>query len=113
MGINQEDRSDSLIVLTPSDHMLAPDFPGLPQDEMVVQLPLIESTHSREDTQFISWEHPIIRNGLDLVLSGDTGSCAVSFIEKQSITCRYAIVELIYVVEARPKHLHLTRFLPA
>ncbi len=60
---------------------------------MVVQLPLIESTHSREDTQFISWEHPgIIRNGLDLVLSGDTvSSCAVSFIEKQSITCRYAI----------------------
>ena len=32
VGINQEDRSDSLIILTPSDHMLVPDFPGLPQD---------------------------------------------------------------------------------
>ena len=26
VGINQEDRSDNLIVLTPSDHMLVPDF---------------------------------------------------------------------------------------
>lgn len=36
VGINQEDRSDNLIVLTPSDHMLVPDFPGLPQDGCTV-----------------------------------------------------------------------------
>lgn len=26
VGINQDDRGDNLIVLTPSDHMLVPDF---------------------------------------------------------------------------------------
>ncbi|WP_254503788.1 hypothetical protein, partial [Salmonella enterica] len=30
VGINQDDRGDNLIVLTPSDHMLVPDFTGLP-----------------------------------------------------------------------------------
>ncbi len=28
VGINQDDRGDNLIVLTPSDHMLVPDFPA-------------------------------------------------------------------------------------
>ncbi|STT52473.1 RNA polymerase associated protein RapA [Klebsiella pneumoniae] len=32
VGINQDDRGENLIVLTPSDHMLVPDFPGLPED---------------------------------------------------------------------------------
>ncbi len=31
VGINQDDRGENLIVLTPSDHMLVPDFPGLPE----------------------------------------------------------------------------------
>lgn len=28
IGINQDDRGDNMIVLTPSDHMLVPDFPA-------------------------------------------------------------------------------------
>ena len=112
VGINQEDRSDNLIVLTPSDHMLVPDFPGLPQDGCTVTFDR-EQALSREDTQFISWEHPIIRNGLDLVLSGDTGSCAVSVLKNKALPVGTLLVELVYVVEAQaPKHLQLTRFLP-
>ncbi|RLR59584.1 RNA polymerase-binding ATPase, partial [Pseudomonas aeruginosa] len=112
VGINQEDRSDSLIVLTPSDHMLVPDFPGLSQDGCTITFDR-EQALSREDTQFISWEHPIIRNGLDLILSGDTGSCAVSLLKNKALPVGTLLVELIYVVEAQaPKHLHLARFLP-
>ena len=112
VGINQEDRSDSLIVLTPSDHMLVPDFPGLPEDGCTITFDR-EQTLSREDTQFISWEHPIIRNGLDLILSGDTGSCAVSLLKNKALPVGTLLTELIYVVEAQsPKHLQITRFLP-
>jgi len=112
VGINQEDRSDNLIVLTPSDHMLVPDFPGLPQDGCTVTFDR-EQALSREDAQFISWEHPIIRNGLDLILSGDTGSCAVSILKNKALPVGTLLVELLYVVECQaPKHLQLTRFLP-
>ncbi len=112
VGINQEDRSDNLIVLTPSDHMLVPDFPGLPQDGCTVTFDR-EQALSREDAQFVSWEHPIIRNGLDLILSGDTGSCAVSLLKNKALPVGTLLVELVYVVEAQaPKHLQLTRFLP-
>ncbi|MCK8565380.1 RNA polymerase-associated protein RapA [Yersinia ruckeri] len=112
VGINQEDRSDNLIVLTPSDHMLVPDFPGLPQDGCTVTFNRDQAL-SREDAQFVSWEHPIIRNGLDLILSGDTGSCAVSLLKNKALPVGTLLAELVYVVEAQaPKHLQLTRFLP-
>lgn len=112
VGINQEDRSDNLIVLTPGDHMLVPDFPGLPEDGCTITFDRGQAL-SREDAQYVTWEHPIIRNGLDLILSGDTGSCALSLLKNKALPVGTLLVELIYVVEAQaPKHLQLTRFLP-
>ncbi|KOC88886.1 RNA polymerase-associated protein RapA [Winslowiella iniecta] len=112
VGINQEDRSDNLIVLTPSDHMLVPDFPGLPEDGCTITFDRNQAL-SREDAQYVTWEHPIIRNGLDLILSGDTGSCALSLLKNKALPVGTLLVEMIYVVEAQaPKHLQLTRFLP-
>ncbi|WP_370560358.1 RNA polymerase-associated protein RapA [Edwardsiella tarda] len=112
VGINQEDRSDNLIVLTPSDHMLVPDFPGLPQDGCTVTFDR-EQALSREDAQFLSWEHPLMRNGLDLILSGDTGSSAVSLLKNKALPVGTLLLEAVYVVEAQaPKQLQLTRFLP-
>lgn len=90
VGINQDERGDNLIVLTPSDHMLVPDFPGLPQDGCTVTFDRNQAL-LREDAQFISWEHPIIRNGLDLILSGDIGSCAVSLLKKQGTASRHSV----------------------
>lgn len=112
VGVNQEDRSDNLIILTPSDHMLVPDFPGLPQDGCTITFER-EQALSREDAQFVSWEHPLIRNGMDLILSGDTGSCTVSLLKNKALPVGTLLAELVYVVEAQaPKQLQLTRFLP-
>lgn len=112
VGINQEDRSDNMLVLIPSDHMLVPDFPGLPEDGCTVTFNRNQAL-SREDSQFITWEHPLIRNGLDLILSGETGTAALSLLKNRALPVGTLLVELIYVVEAQaPRHLHLTRFLP-
>ncbi len=90
IGINQDDRGDNMIVLTPSDHMLVPDFPGLSEDGITITFDR-EVALAREDAQFITREHPLIRNGLDLILSGDTGSSTISLLKKQSVTGRYAV----------------------
>ena len=112
IGINQDDRGEHMIVLTPSDHMLVPDFPGLPEDGCTITFNR-DVALSREDAQFITWEHPLIRNGLDLILSGDTGSCALSLLKNKALPVGTLLLELIYVVEAKaPKQLQLNRFLP-
>lgn len=56
---------------------------------------------AREDAQFITREHPLIRNGLDLILSGDTGSSTISLLKNKALPVGTLLVELIYVVEAR------------
>ncbi|MFB5744353.1 RNA polymerase-associated protein RapA [Cedecea sp. S5-13] len=112
VGINQDDRGDNMVVLTPSDHMLVPDFPGLPEDGCTITFER-DVALSREDAQFVTWEHPIIRNGLDLILSGDTGSCALSLLKNKALPVGTLLLELVYVVEAKaPKQLQLNRFLP-
>jgi len=112
VGINQDDRGEHMIVLTPSDHMLVPDFPGLPEDGCTITFNR-DVALSREDAQFITWEHPLIRNGLDLILSGDTGSCTISLLKNKALPVGTLLLELIYVVEAKaPKQLQLNRFLP-
>ncbi|WP_248637954.1 RNA polymerase-associated protein RapA [Citrobacter koseri] len=112
VGINQDDRGENLIVLTPSDHMLVPDFPGLPEDGCTITFER-DVALSREDAQFVTWEHPLIRNGLDLILSGDTGSSTISLLKNKALPVGTLLVELVYVVEAQaPKHLQLNRFLP-
>lgn len=111
IGINQDDR-DGMVVLTPSDHMLFPNFPGIPQDGCTITFDRQQAL-SREDAEFISWEHPIIRQGLDLVLSGDLGCCAVSWLKNHALPEGTLLLETIYVVEAQgPKNLQLNRFLP-
>lgn len=112
VGINQDDRGEHLIVLTPSDHMLVPDFPGLPEDGCTITFNRSVAL-SREDAQFVTWEHPLIRNGLDLILSGEIGSCAISLLKNKALPVGTLLLELIYVVEAAaPKQLQLQRFLP-
>lgn len=53
VGINQDDRGENMIVLTPSDHMLVSDFPGLPEDGYTISFDR-DMALSREDAQFIS-----------------------------------------------------------
>lgn len=112
IGIHQEDRSDNLLVIKPSDHMLVSDFPGLPEEGCTITFNRAQAL-TREDVQYITWEHPIIRNGLDLILTGDTGSCALSLLKNKALPIGTLLVEMIYVAEAQaPKHLQLSRFLP-
>lgn len=112
VGINQEDSSDNLLILTPSDQMLVPDFPGLPEEGCTITFDRQQAL-SREDAQFITWEHPMIRHGLDLILSSNIGSCAVSVLKNQSLPIGTLLLELIYVLETQaPKKLQLSRFLP-
>lgn len=112
IGLEQEDLGEQSIVISPTGHMLVPDFPGIAEEGTTVtfnrQLALV-----REDVQFLSWDHPMIRNGIDLIASGDIGKSAVSVLNNKNLPAGTLFLEAIFVVEAQaPKGLQLTRFLP-
>src|SRR5690606_21564309 len=67
---------------------------------------------SREDMQFITWEHPMLQGGMDLVLSSSMGNSAVALLKNKALKPGTMLLECLFVSEAiAPRQLHLQRYL--
>ena len=63
--------------------------------------------------QFLTWEHPMVQGGMDLVLSGSMGNTALAMIKNKALKPGTVLLELLYVSEVvAPRALQLGRFLP-
>ncbi|MGF1721475.1 RNA polymerase-associated protein RapA [Vibrio kyushuensis] len=112
IGLNQDDKGENALVVTPSEHMMVPSYPGLPYEGATITFDR-ETALSREDMNFISWEHPMIQGGIDLLMSEGVGASAVSLLKNKALPVGTLLLELIYVVDAQaPKRSGITRFLP-
>ena len=112
IGVEQDDLGENSIVITPIGTMLVPDFPGLKEEGVTVtfdrQLAL-----AREELEFLTWDHPMIRQGIDLIASGDIGKASMALLVNKQLPAGTLLVELIYMIESQsPKGLQLNRFLP-
>ena len=112
IGVEQDDLGENSIVITPTGTMLVPDFPGLKEEGVTVtfdrQLAL-----AREELKFLTWDHPMIRQGIDLIASGDIGKASMALLVNKQLPAGTLLVELIYMIESQsPKGLQLNRFLP-
>ncbi|CAM2805441.1 RNA polymerase-associated protein RapA [Vibrio rarus] len=112
IGLNQDDKGENALVVTPSEHMLVPSYPGLPYDGATITFSR-DTALSREDMNFMSWEHPMIQGGIDLLLSEGVGASAVSLLKNKALPVGTMLLELIYLVDAQaPKRSGIARFLP-
>src|SRR5215471_3562265 len=81
-------------------------FPGLPAEGLSVTCDR-QRALSREDVQFLTWDHPLVTGALDLLLGSEKGNS--SFIESGGESS----LDAVYVLECiAPSHLHIDRFLP-
>ena len=97
-------------MLTPGDHMLVPNFPGLPDDGMTITFER-DTALSRDDLTFVTWDHPLIRGGIDLILGSEIGSTAVALLKNKTLPAGALMLELVFVAESA-SHPQLYRFLP-
>ncbi len=112
IGLNQDDKGDNAIVVTPSEHMMVPSYPGLPYEGATITFDR-DTALSREDMNFISWEHPMIQGGIDLLMSEGVGTSAVSLLKNKALPVGTLLLELVFVVDAQaPKSSGISRFLP-
>ncbi|WP_458734448.1 RNA polymerase-associated protein RapA [Zobellella taiwanensis] len=110
VGIHQDDRGENAIVLRPTEQMLVPSFPALPEDGASITFDR-DTALGRDDLQFLSWDHPMIRGGIDLVLGSEIGTTAVAILKNKALPVGTQFVELIFVAESA-HHAQLYRFLP-
>lgn len=112
IGLDQDDKGENALVVTPSEHMLVPSYPGLPYEGATITFDR-ETALSREDMNFISWEHPMIQGGIDLLMSEGVGTTAVSLLKNKALPVGTMLLELVYKVDAQaPKRSGISRFLP-
>jgi len=112
VGVQQEDQSEHCLVIRPTEHMLTSDFPGLNEDGATVTFNR-RTALSRDDVQYLTWEHPMITGGMEMILSSDTGTTSVALLKNNSLPPASTFLELIYVVEAlNTDNAQLSRFLP-
>ncbi|MAM00377.1 RNA polymerase-associated protein RapA [Hydrocarboniclastica marina] len=111
-GVDYEDHSENAWILRPSEHMLTGYFPGLPEEGVTVtydrDLALV-----REDMTFLSWEHPMVVETLDMIATTELGNAALATISVKGVQPGTVLLETVFTVHCpAPKALQLSRFLP-
>lgn len=108
-GLHIEELSDRSYLLLPG-HLITDSFPSLPDDGLNVTFDRMRAL-SREDTSFMSWDHPVARTALELLLTSEAGNA--SFGVWEGAIEKGVLLETYYVVECvAPSSLHSDRFLP-
>ncbi|MAY36134.1 MAG: RNA polymerase-associated protein RapA [Spongiibacteraceae bacterium] len=112
-GLEHEDHSDRAIILRPGDHMLSESFPHLPEEGLTGTFDR-QRALSREDMAFLSWEHPLVREAMELIVNGELGSASISTLSVKGLPAGSLLLEaFLNPVIPAPAALQLDRYLPA
>ncbi len=110
-GVEQEPHCERSLILSAGVHMSA-SFPSLPEDGLTVTFQR-NLALSREDIQFLSWEHPMVRDTLDMIVSGEFGNTALCTIHVAGLKPSTILLEAIFIISCpAPKAMQLSRYLP-
>ncbi len=108
-GVNIEELGNRRYFLLPGN-LKSDAFPALPVDGMTVTLDR-QRALEREQEAFLTWDHPLVRGALDLMLGSEAGNATFGVWdcagEKTILLEAWLVVECV-----APAHLHVERFLP-
>jgi ATP-dependent helicase HepA len=111
-GLEVTELGGDCITIAPGDHMLVPDLPHLPEDGFMATTQR-DIALSRDDVQFLSWEHPFIDQALELLTSSAVGNAAVGYIENHNFTTGDCFIQLQFAAHCpAARALQVERFLP-
>ena len=111
-GVQQDDKADNAIALNQSEHMLNSNFPCLPEDGTTVTFDR-NTALINENYQLLTWDHPMVRGVMDLVLSDEIGNASMGLLKNEALPVGTFFLECLFTVEATaPSHLQLGRYLP-
>lgn len=111
-NVNLSDHSSGSYRIRPGDHMRVTHFPGLSERGFIFT-PSRKLSVSREDMQFMTWEHPLMTGAIDLILSDETGNAVFTVVDSDALPAGTVLVETSHLLSpvALPE-MALHRFLP-
>lgn len=97
LNLHFEPISAGIYELIPSSNMMIPALPGIPDGGTLVTFDR-ETASSREDTLFLSWEHPFIQGLLDILESTDLGQASIALLETEQVPAGSLLLEVQWSV---------------
>ena len=68
---------------------------------------------SREDMTFLTWDHPMVRGAMDLMVGGEFGNAGIVRFNEYDAKVPALFIECVFILESvAPLKLHVDRFLP-
>ncbi len=111
-GVEHEAHSEQTWILHPSDNMREAYFPGLGDDSLTITFNR-DKALQREDFSFISWEHPMTVEAMQMVLDSELGNATIATIARKDMPAGTILLETFASINAiAPKQLQLGRYLP-
>ena len=111
LGVYSENGDDSTVILKPSENLVTGELPFLDEDGITCTFDR-QVALSRDDIQFLTWEHPLIEELINVVFHSELGNASLGVIKQKSIAPGTVLIETIHTVEClAPKRLELARFL--
>lgn len=111
-GVDHEEHSENSWILKTSDHMRTGYFPGISDESITVTFDRNKAL-SREDMRFVSWEHPMVTEAMEMVLTSEVGNTFITTIEKEDIEPGTVLLETFCSINTiAPKQLQIGCYLP-
>ena len=110
-GVDSELHSENCLIIRPTDHMVN-RFPGLADDGMTITYDR-DTALSFEDAHYLSWEHSMVRDAIDMVVTNELGNTALTAVKYRGAQAGSVLLECLFVLEvAAVEALQSQRYLP-
>ena len=112
LGIITEFHSDNSYVIKPGEHMQA-ELVGLKEDGNTITYSRAKALR-REDMEYMSWEHPMVSECLEMIANSEFGNTAVAVISTNALEKGSLLIETWYSINLiADQRLQLQRYLPS
>ncbi|WP_409522585.1 RNA polymerase-associated protein RapA [Nitrincola sp. MINF-07-Sa-05] len=111
VGISVQPHGQKGIILQQGENMLC-HLAGLPEEGLTLTFSRKQAL-AREDIQFLTWEHPLLNEVMELIGRGELGNNTICTLRLPALTPGLILLEAIYDLHlSAPRSFQLSRFLP-
>ena len=96
-GVNMEEHKFGSYIISPAEHMVG-QFPGLSDDGMTVTFDR-NIALSHDDMHFLSWDHPMVLNGIDMLLSHEMGNTSVCSTKSNDFQPGQLLIQTVHILD--------------
>lgn len=112
-GVDHEEQTDGSWIVRPSDNMHIDRFPGVPETGVTVTFQRLQALE-REELTFLTWDHPMVENAMDMILDEALGQANAGAISNSSFPKNVMLIDATYTYECiADKSLDIGRYLSA